>query len=155
MKVKYDKKLNKFHITFDKKNVEKEKKEIYKKLNTKYGLIFTFDTEIDGRSEELRKLDIELLIEDLNSCGLEYELSNREVHTSKKIFGIPTMKQVKNIHSTLKTTIPKSALSDDLIDFFIEHEVKINFTDEESQEHEFYDSAIFMKIFSSYDLSRL
>ncbi len=155
MKVKFDKKLNKYHIRFDKKNVKSEKKEIYAKLTSKYELVFTFDTEIDGKKEEEREADVAALIDILNTHDLTYEISTKEVHTSKKILGIPTMTKVKNIHSTIKASIAKNVLSDDLIAFFLEHEIKINFLSEPEKEEEFYDSAIFQKMFSTYDLSKL
>ncbi len=150
MKVKYDKKLNKYHIQFNKSQEKEEKTQIYKNLSKQYDLILTFDTEIDGKPEEEREENIESLKSMLRSVDASFEITNREVEKVKRFFGIPTMGKTKTMHYIINSTIPKDKLTNELINFLIEHEVKITFENEE-----FYDSAIFAKMFSTIDLSQL
>ncbi len=155
MKVKYDKKLNKFHIQFNNKNSEKEKKDIYNKLGKNYDISFSFDTEIDGKKTEEREQSVEALIAMLKELDLDYEMTHREVERTKRLFGIPTMTKIRDTHYTISATIKKNDLNDELIDFFINHEMKITFKGEDNKEESFYDSTIFNKFFSTCDLSKL
>ncbi len=151
MKVKYDKKLNKYHLHFNKKEEAIEKSEIYKKLNSLYPLIIVFDTEIDGRKEEEREENIEFLSKKMDSLGFSYDIKVREVENMKKVFGIPTMNKIRTNHYIFTSTLDKNTLDDELINFFVKHEIKFVY----DEDKEVYDSAIFMKFFADEDISKL
>ncbi len=151
MKVKYDKKLNKYHLHFNKKEETKMKSEIYKRLNSLYPLTLVFDTEIDGKKEEEREKNIEFLSEKMDSLSYSYDIRVREVENMKKVFGIPTMNKIRTNHYVFTSTLDKDSLDDELIDFFLKHEVKFVY----GEDKEIYDSAIFMKFFADEDISKL
>ncbi len=148
MKVKYDKKLKKYHLQFNSKAEKKEKEQIYKNLNKEYPLSMTFDTQIDGKSEEIREQNINSLTNNLNQLDISYQINHREVENMKKIFGIPTMNKKRTTHYIIDFTVPQNTLNKELIDFILEHEIKVAYED-----CEIYDSTIFTKMLSSKDLS--
>ncbi len=151
MKVKFDKKLEKYHIHFNKKEEASEKGKLLKRLNSLYPLTVIFDTEVDNRKEEEREKNIEFLSKKIDSLGCAYDIKVREVESMKKIFGIPTMNRLRTNHYVFKTLLDKDSLDDELINFFLEHEMKFIYGDEK----ELYDSAIFMKFFADEDISKL
>ncbi len=150
MKVKYDKKLNKYHIEFNTKNEYDEKMQVYKKLAEKYSIEFSFDTQIDGKEASIREENVAFLTSHLDSLDIAYNITHREVESTRRFFGIPTFTKVRDTHYVIKAIIESKKMTNELIDFFIRHEIHLRFKDEE-----LYNSAIFCKILSSIDLSQI
>ncbi len=151
MKVKYDKNLNKYHLHFNAKEEKKQKTDIYKNLSSHYPLTVVFDTEIDGKKEDEREENIAFLRNKIDSLGCSYDIKVREVENIKKVFGIPTMNKIRTNHYVFTTVLEKNVLDEELINFFLKHEIKFIY----DENKEVYDSAIFMKFFADEDISNI
>ncbi len=150
MKIRYDKKLNKYHIEFKNKEEKSLKKELYQGLNKEYDLEVIYNSEIDGTKEDKRDEIIENITSVLSNCDTDYKIDTREVEVVRRFLGIPAMGKKKTTHYNITFTVAAGKMNDDIYDNIIyPHEVQVKYST-----GDFYDSALFTKILSSEDLGK-